>query len=136
MRTFIQLRDNIGYAIINTAGDLDHSITPDHTTAIEVFTENPEQFLKKIYNFDSQSWSDAPIYRYAEINESGEIVDIKRTVFLHEISNELLIMPNEANGLWKFINGEWLPNTIIIEQHPPVIDSPETIENVDEDTTA
>ena len=42
MRTFIQLRDNIGYATLNTPTNMpDHTVTPDHTTAVEVFTDNP-----------------------------------------------------------------------------------------------
>ena len=135
MKTFIQLRDGIGYATLNTTGEPDHTITPDHTNAIEVVSENPDQFLRKQYNEETKSWSDAPIIRFADLNEKGEIVEIKRTVFIHEVSNNSVIMPDEADGSWRFINGEWAaPASFITPSIPNVIDSPEIIEeqNVEE----
>jgi len=114
MRTFIQLRNGIGYATINTSGELDHSVTPNHTTAVEVFTDNPEQFLCKTYNAETNTWTDTPIIRFAEINENGELIEIRRTVFTHEIPNNTVVMPNEANNLWKFINGEWVEPPVVL----------------------
>ena len=89
MRTFIQLKNGIGFATLKvpTYAAPDHSITPDDTTAIEVFTDNLDQFLRKRYNAETNSWSDAPVLRYAEINELGEIIEIKHTVFEHETNN-------------------------------------------------
>jgi len=113
MRTFIQLRDGVGYATINTTGEPNHTVTPDHTTAVEVFTDNPEQFLRKEYNAETKEWSDAPIIRFAEINENGELIEIRRTVFVHEIPNNAVVMPDEVNGSWKFINGEWVAPVIV-----------------------
>ena len=136
MRTFIQLRDGIGFAVLNTTGEPDHSVTPDHTTAIEVFTDNPDQFLRKAYN--AGTWFDAPIIRFAEYNENGELIEIKRTVFAHEIPNNAAVMPDEANGLWKFINGEWVAPVyvehIVVEPPQTMIESPQITEeqNVEE----
>jgi hypothetical protein len=80
MRTFIQLRNGVGYAsVITPTDEPDHTITPDHTTAIEVFTADPDQFLKKKYDAETKTWSDAPVYRYAEVNNDGVPVEIKRT---------------------------------------------------------
>jgi hypothetical protein len=115
MRTFIQLRDGIGYAtIVTPTGEPDHTVTPDHTTAIEVFTENPDEFLNKKYDPETKSWSNAPIIRWAEVNENGVPVEIHRTVFAHQVSDTSLIMPDEANGLWKLIDGEWLAPVIYV----------------------
>ncbi len=122
MKTFIQLRDGIAYAVINTVGELDHSVTPDHTTAFEVFTDNPEQFLRKVYNAETGTWFDAPIIRFAEYNENGDLIEIKRTVFAHEIPDNAAVMPNEADGSWKFINGTWQASIIIEPTVQPVIE--------------
>ena len=113
MRTFIQLRDGIGYAVINTEGEPDHSNTPSHTTSIEVFTDNPEKLIRKKYNQETKEWSDAPVIRFAEYNENGDLLEIRRTVFVHEIPDNSAIMPDKANGLWKFINGDWVSPEVI-----------------------
>lgn len=124
MRTFIQLRNNIGFAVLTTNGsEPDHSVTPDHTTAIEVTGhENPDSLLKKQYNPESQTWSDATIYRVAEINSLGDIVEIRRTVFQHEIDSDTIMMPENVDFRWKYIDGEWV-EPIFIE---PVQESPVT----------
>lgn len=107
MRTFIQLKNNIGFATINVAdGEPDHTVTPDDTTSIEVFTSDPDQFLKKKYDLETNSWSDAPLYVYAELNNVGEIIEIKRTVFIHEVSGPLYTEECSPSSRW--INNEWV----------------------------
>ena len=137
MRTFIQLRDGIAYAVINTTGEPDHSTTPDHTTAIEVFTADPDQFLRKAYNADTGTWYDAPIIRFAEYNENGDLIEIRRTVFAYEIPDSAVVMPDEANGLWKFIDGAWQEPVILAPSPTAVVSSPQVIEeqNVEETPT-
>ena len=134
MRTFIQLRDGIAYAVINTTGEPDHSTTPDHTTAVEVFTAEPDQFLRKAYNAETGTWYDAPIIRFAEYNENGDLIEIRRTVFAHEIPNNAAVMPDEADGSWKFIDGAWVEPIIYIEPEPQaMIESPEIVEERNEE---
>jgi len=123
MRTFIQLRDGIGFATVNTpVGEPDHSVTPDHTTAVEVFTENPDQFLKMKYDKETNSWSESPIFRYAEINELGEIIEIRRTVFEHEIDNDTKLMNIDTTSAHKWVNGDWIP-PCFIEPAPVIVES-------------
>jgi hypothetical protein len=117
MRTFIQLRDGIGYATIITPADApDHTVTPDHTNAIEVFTDNPDQFLKMKYNAETKSWSEAPVLRYAEINAQGEIIEIKRTVFEHEVDDDTKLMEADTTHLHKWIDGEWVKEEPIVQE--------------------
>ena len=58
MRTFIQLKDNVGFAVINTAGE---------TEGIEVSFGTGDDYLGKVYN--NGSWSVAPTIKYAIINQ-------------------------------------------------------------------
>jgi len=107
MRTFIQLRDGVGYAtLVVPEGEPDHTITPDHTTAVEVFTADPDQFLKKKYDEKTKTWSDAEVLVWAEISPSGAIMQINRTVFEHEIKGPLITPEVEPH--WKWIDGEWV----------------------------
>ena len=115
MPTFIQLRDGIGYAVVRSHGEVDHSVTPDHTTAIQVEDENPDQFLRKKYDETSKTWSDAPIIRYAELNAQGIPIELHRTVFMHEVKENCVIVPEEADGSWTFVDGEWKPSIIHVE---------------------
>lgn len=141
MRTFIQLRDGVGYATIITPTDApDHTATPDHTTAVEVFTDNPDQFLKMKYDAETKSWSEAPIIRYAEINSNGDIIEIKYTVYTHEIDHDTKLMEADTTTFHKWRDGEWvLPvlhvDSTVIEPEPQtMIESPQTSEenNVEE----
>lgn len=121
MRTFIQLRNNVGYATLVVAdGEPDHTVTPDHTTAIEVFTDNPDQFLKKKYDPATKTWSDAPVIRYAEINPQGEIIEIKHTVYEHEIDHDTKLMEADTTPMHKWIDGEWVYNFIEPVEQPPL----------------
>ena len=119
MATYIQLRDGVGYAVIHTHGEPDHSVTPDHTTAILIEDENPDQFLKMKYDGKTNTWSNAPIIRFAEVNENGIPIEIRRTVFEHEVPSNCFIMPDEADGSWKVIDGEWVPPVIYVNSTPP-----------------
>lgn len=118
MPTYIQLRDGVGYAVVRTHGEPDHSVTPDHTTAIlcECTDENPDQFLKMKYDEKTNSWSKAPLIRYAEINEDGEIMEIKRTYFEHEVTG--VLMTDETKATSKFIDGAWVHIEPIIPIEP------------------
>lgn len=115
MKTFIQTRNNIGFAILNTSGsEPDHSLTPDHTNAIDITGhENPESLLRKQYNPENQTWSDAQIFRVADINAFGDIVEIRRTVFEHEIDPDTIVMPENVDYRWKYVNGEWIEPVFI-----------------------
>lgn len=151
MRTFIQLRDNVGYATIITPTDEpDHTVTPDHTTAIEVFTDNPDQFLRMKYDAETKSWSEAPIIRLAEINSNGDIIEIKYTVFTHEIDHDTKLMEADTTTFHKWRDGEWvLPEIIhvsntgvvhvdstVIEDEPQImIESPHVEETPAEEAT-
>lgn len=123
MRTFIQLRDGIGFASLMTPkGEPDHTVTPDHTTVVEVFTDNPNQFIKMKYDLATNTWSDAPVKRFAEINQQGEIIEIRRTVFDHEIDDDTKLMTDDITSLHKWVDGAWVLNYIEpVEQPEPVI---------------
>ena len=112
MKTFIQLRDNIGFAVVHTAdGEPDHSVTPDHTTAIEVTgIHNPEQFIKMKYDEKTDSWSEPPLIVFGYVDEFGNIIEIRRTVFQHEAEGHVLI-PSDYKSDWQWVNNEWVKPT-------------------------
>ena len=112
MRTFIQLRDNIGFATVQVPdGESDHTVTPNHTTAIEIFTDNPDQFLNKKYDTALNSWSDAPLITYAIVAEDGSIVEIRNTYFNFDVQGPLFKNNISLNSKW--INEEWIePNFV------------------------
>ncbi len=115
MGTFIQLRDGVGFAHITTPqGEPDHTVTPDHTTSIEVFTDSPDQFLNKKYDEETKSWSNADIIYYAEVNQHGQIIEIGKTYFTHLIPTGGVIMPSGADSYWKYIDNQWVEPIIFI----------------------
>lgn len=132
MKTFIQLRDGIGFAVVHTHGEPDHSVTPDHTTAIDVTGHNdPESLLKQIYNAETKTWSPAPVFKIADIGRLGDIVEIRRTVFTHEIDEDSVLMPEDVDFRYRYINGEWVAPVF----HPEVV-NPSLEDNPSEETPA
>jgi hypothetical protein len=128
MKTFIQLRDGVGYAVIRTTGDVDHTVTPDHTTAVEVETENPDQFINMKYNETTKSWSEPELIYYAVVDRDGNIIEVRKTYFIHETDGFGVITPEVKND-WKWINGEWVTPYIEVIEVPQAIESrPETEE--------
>jgi hypothetical protein len=119
MKTFIQLLDGIGFAVINTAnGEPDHSVTPDNTTAIEVEIDNPEQFLNKKYNADTKTWSDAELIYYADVDSKGKPIEIKRTYFAHEAEGKP-ILTEDIDHTWTWNGTEWEKPYIDAEETTP-----------------
>ena len=92
MKTFIQLNDGIAFAVINTGGELDHTVTPDHVTAIEYEGDDPDGLLGKKYNAANKTWEQPEVYVYAILDDKGRAMEIRRTVH-----------PQEAEGkpLWE-----------------------------------
>jgi hypothetical protein len=103
MRTFIQLKDSVGWASVNTEGYIEGSIEVDSGTG--------DFYIKKRY--EDGVWSDANLIRYAEINEGGDIIEIKNTYFSSEVNGP--IMNSDTNSNFKWINGEWVLPTAVEE---------------------
>ena len=117
MKTFIQLRDGVGFAtLIVPDGEPDHSVTPDHTTAVEVFTDNPDQFLKMKYDEKTKSWSEAELYVFAELDDLGRVIELRRTYFLHEADGKPLLSQETLRDLrpdWTWDGEKWnIPQAI------------------------
>jgi hypothetical protein len=97
MRTFIQFKDDVAFSTVQTPGE---------TEGVEVFTDNPEQFLKKKY-IDG-SWVDAPLIRYAILDETNTIVQIEKTYFPSLVGDNIIINdPSvKVNDVWNGMNFE------------------------------
>lgn len=104
MKTFIQLKDGIGWASVNTAGEIQDAIE------IEFGTEN--LYLKKKY--ENGVWSDPPLIKWAEVNESGVIIEMKSTYFTSEITGPIMTLDTTAESKW--IDGAWINSKVT----PPI----------------
>ena len=111
MRTFIQLKDGIGWASINTTGELEG--------AIEVDSGTGDFYIKKKY--ENGLWVEAEIIKFAEINDEGEIVEIKRTYFSSEVNG--ILMDSETKPTSKWINGAWVNPQIVVPETSSVVNS-------------
>lgn len=112
MRTFVQLKDGIGFATVNTDGE---------TEGIEVEFGQGENFLKKAYN--NGSWDPAPLIWFAEIGYDGSIIEIRRTYFPSEVGDNPILTPDIKPSA-KWINNEWVQeeyiDAIIVENTPAI----------------
>jgi hypothetical protein len=97
MKTFIQLKDGIGWASVNTVGEI--------PGAIDITGKNPDDFIGKLYN--DGEWEITPTIRYALVDSKGMIAEICSTVFPSVVGNNPLI--TEGLNLESTWNGtEWV----------------------------
>ena len=101
MRTFIQLKDGIGWASVNTPGEVDG--------AIEVESGTGDFYMKKKY--ENEVWSEADIIKFAEINDDGSIIEIRRTYFSSEVSGPIMTAETKNDSKW--IEGAWVNSEVI-----------------------
>jgi hypothetical protein len=97
MRTFIQLKDGIGWASVNTTGEIE---------GVEVFTDNPEQFLGKKLTTQG-TWVDTEEIKYAIVDEDGNIIEVRKTVYPSVVENNP-IMSAEVKPNWKWNGSEFI----------------------------
>jgi len=96
MKTFIQLKDGIGWASVNTTGEIEG--------AIEVDSGTGDFYIKKKY--EDGVWSNAEIIKFAEIDEDGVILEIRRTYYPSDVNGP--IMTPEVTAESKWINNAWV----------------------------
>lgn len=113
MRTFIQLKDGIGWASVNTTGEIEN--------AIEVESGTGDFYIKKKY--ENGVWSEADIIKFAEINDDGSIIEIRRTYFSSEVTGPIMLQDTKNDSKW--IDGAWVNSEIILPIEQPVITSNE-----------
>ena len=107
MKTFIQLKDNIGFAYVNTIGETD---------GVEVSFGTGENYLGQLYS--DGSWSVAPTIKYAIVDENGAITEIRQTKFPSDCAS----WPewnNEIPATWRWIGGAWIDPNPIVETPAP-----------------
>jgi hypothetical protein len=104
MKTFIQLKDSVGFASVNTPGE---------TEGIEVPFGSGDDYLGQLYL--NGSWSVSPTIEYAIIDEHGSIIELRQTKFRSDLG-PWPEWNNEIPVTWKWIDGAWIdPNPIIEE---------------------
>lgn len=101
MRTFIQLKDGIGWASVNTTGEIEG--------AIEVESGTGDFYIKKKY--ENGVWGDAELIKFAEINEEGAIIEINRTYFVSEVNGPVIDSDTKPTSKW--INDAWVHEIVI-----------------------
>lgn len=122
MKTFIQIKDGVGFAYVNTIGETD---------GVEVEFGTGEEYLNKSYA--NNTWGDtAPFIWFAEINHNGSILELRKTRFISDVGNNPIITPDISPAA-KWVNGQWVEPVIIIPEEPqPAITAPSTEGSVDE----
>lgn len=104
MRTFIQFKDDIASAYVQTSGE---------TNGVEVFTDNPEQFLGKKLTTEGV-WVDADEIKYAIVDEDGNIIEIRKTVYPSVVESNP-IMGAEVKPNWKWNGFKFISPVVAFE---------------------
>ena len=110
MKTFIQLKDGIGWASITTHGEIKDGIEVDLGTG--------DFYIKKKYA--DGVWTEADLIQYAEVNNEGEIIEIKRTYYSSEVDGPILTADTKLTSKW--INDAWANPVVVDSVKSTVID--------------
>jgi len=97
MRTFIQFKDEIALGYVQTNGETD---------GIEVFTDNPDEFIGKKLNQDG-NWVSVDEIKYAIIDEDGSISEIRKTLYPSVVGDNP-VMSAEVKPNWKWNGTSWI----------------------------
>jgi hypothetical protein len=90
MKTFIQLKDNIGFAYIDTEKE---------TEGIEVSFGSGNDYICKEYN--NGVWTPAELLKYAFVDKDGRIIETRKTYFPSEIGeNPIISIDTPHNFVW------------------------------------
>ena len=104
MRTFVQLKDSVGWASINTTEEI-----PD---SIEVEFGTGDFYINKKY--ENGTWNNADLIKYAVVNQDGEITEIKETYFTTEVSGPKITNNTKTTSKW--INDQWVEVNNIVQE--------------------
>lgn len=121
MNSYVQLKDNVVFATLNTSGDI---LESDSIIKVDV---NPDSLLNKKY--ENGNFVDAEIIKYALL-DGNTVVQINKTLYSSEVSGPV-INDNLVQVLWTW-DGEKFNAPILVE--PTVIINENIIQNTPEPT--
>jgi hypothetical protein len=98
MRTFVQFKDGIAFAYVQTEGE---------AAGVEVFVDNPDDLMG--CSLDKNNlWVEAQTIKYAIVNNAGQIVETRETKFPSEVKeNPVLEKDTDLQAIWngtKFVS--------------------------------
>jgi hypothetical protein len=80
MRTFVQLKDGIGWASVNTNGEVEGSIEVEYGTG--------DFYIGKKY--ENNSWLNADLIRYSIVDTDGNVLEVKQTYYSSEVTGPVI----------------------------------------------
>lgn len=92
MKHYIQLKDGIVFAYLHTPNEVATS-----ESIIEIGPEGDSVVGKK---YENGSFIDAPIIKYAILDENNMVVDIKNTIFYSEVGINKVIDSDTVRKNW------------------------------------
>ena len=93
MNHYVQLKDGIVFATLNTPGEIEES------TSIIKVNIDPETLLNKKY--DNGNFIDVPVIKYALIDSNSRVVAIERTIFPSDVRGPIIDNDNvEILWIW------------------------------------
>lgn len=99
MKVNFQFKDGVSFAYVISDGNIENSI--------QINTETPDDYLNKTVDADGV-WIDAPLIKYAVVDEDGFIKEIRTTYFPSEVQGNP-IMSNDVKNNWVWDGTEFVP---------------------------
>jgi hypothetical protein len=129
MRHYVQLKDGVVFAAHQSTSEVD-----DSGPNVWAVDEDGSDKVGKLY--DNGNFSDAPVIKYAKLDEDGTIISIEKTVYSSEVGDNLVISNPDVKVLWKWNGSDFIAPVVVepVEMVPLEITVPPVPEVVDETT--
>jgi hypothetical protein len=127
MRHYVQLKDGVVFAAHQSTSDVD-----DSGPNVWPVDEDGSDKIGKLY--DNGNFSDAPLIKYAILDEDGTVISIEKTLYSSEVKDNHIISNPDVKVLWKWNGSDFVapsvvqPVEIIIAEQTVFEAVPEVIE--------
>jgi len=99
MPNWVQLKDGVAFAYVNSSAHVENSIMLDDSI-------NPESILAKKY--ENNEWVDAPLIHFVEEMLGNKVLRVNSTVYASDVKGE--ICGPEVREMWrKDESGQFIP---------------------------
>jgi hypothetical protein len=106
MRHYVQLKDGVVFAAHQSTSEVD-----DSGPNVWPVDEDGSDKVGKLY--DNGNFSDAPLIKYAILDEDGTVISIEKTVYSSEVGDNLVISNPDVKVLWKWNGSDFIAPAVV-----------------------
>jgi hypothetical protein len=106
MKHYVQLKDGVVFAAHQSTGDVD-----DSGPNVWPVDEDGSDKIGKLY--DNGNFSDAPLIKYAILDEDGTVISIEKTLYSSDVKDNPIISNADVKVLWTWNGSDFVAPSVV-----------------------